>query len=79
MTEAATRYVSIKKLFLKSTQNLEEHSCVGVSFLIKLWVSGLQLYLKTFRQVFSCEFCETFYNSFLNKPSGDCICLILIS
>ena len=34
--EAATRGVLQKKVFLKITQNLQENTCVGVSFLTKL-------------------------------------------
>ena len=33
-------------VFLKISQNSKENTCVGVSFLITLQVSGLQLYLK---------------------------------
>ena len=35
-TEAATRGVLWKKVFLKISQNSQENSCVRVSFLIKL-------------------------------------------
>ena len=34
--EAATRGVLQKKVFLKITQNLQENTCAGVSFLTKL-------------------------------------------
>ena len=37
---------SVKKVFLKISQNLQENTFVGVSFLIKLHSSGLKLYLK---------------------------------
>ena len=33
-----------KKVFLKVSQNSQEHSCAGVSFLLKLQVWGQQLY-----------------------------------
>ena len=42
--EAATGGVLWKKVFLKISQNSQEHSCVGVSFLIKLHAWGLQHY-----------------------------------
>ena len=35
---------SIKKVLLKISQNPQENTCVRVSFLIKLQVTGLQLY-----------------------------------
>ena len=44
--EAATGRVLWKKMFLKILQNSQENSCVGVSLLIKLLDSDLQLYLK---------------------------------
>ena len=34
--EAATRSCYVKKVFLKISQNSQENTCVGVSFLIKL-------------------------------------------
>ena len=34
---------SVKKVFLRITQNLLENTCVGVSFLTKLQASGLKL------------------------------------
>ena len=44
LTEAAPRGVLKKKVFLEISQNLQENTCARVSFLIKLQVSGLQLY-----------------------------------
>ena len=41
-----------KKGFLKISQNLQEKTCVGVSFL-----------LGTPAEVFSCELCEIFNNT----------------
>ena len=35
---------SVKKVFLKTSQNLLENTFVGVSFLIKLQPSGLNLF-----------------------------------
>ena len=43
-TEAATRGVLCKKVFLEFSQNSQENTYAIVSFLIKLQVSGLQLY-----------------------------------
>ena len=42
MTEAVTWRCSVKKEFLKISQNSQEKTCVRVSFLIKLQNSGLR-------------------------------------
>ena len=42
-TEAVARRSSVKKV-LKISQNSQENTCVGFSFLIKLQALGLQLY-----------------------------------
>ena len=41
-TEAATRGVQCKKMFLEISQNSQENTCANASFLIKAW--GLQLH-----------------------------------
>ena len=43
-TEAVNRKCSVKKVFLKISQNSQENTCARISFLIKLQVSGVQLY-----------------------------------
>ena len=43
-SEAATRGVLWKKVFLEFSQNSQENTRARISFLIKLQVSGLQLY-----------------------------------
>ena len=56
---------SVKKVFLDISQNSQENNCARVSFLIKLETSVVQLYYcKTLAQVFSCEFCKIFKNTF---------------
>ena len=40
MPEAVARRCSAKKLFLKTLQNSQENTCVGVSFSIKWKASG---------------------------------------
>ena len=45
-TEPATQGVLLKMVLLQFSQNYQVKTCVGVSFLIKLQVSGLQLYEK---------------------------------
>ena len=42
--EAVARRCSVKKVFLKISQNSEKNTCARVSFLIKLQARGLQLY-----------------------------------
>ena len=46
---------------LNISQNLREHTCVGVNFLIKLYEK------ETPAQGFSCKFWEVFKNTFLNR------------
>ena len=43
-TEAVVQRCSVKKMFLETSQNVEENTCARVSFLIKFQASGLQLY-----------------------------------
>ena len=45
VTEAATRGVLSKNVFLEISQNSQEKSCARVSFLIKLQVSGVFLWV----------------------------------
>ena len=45
-TDATTRGVLYKKVFLKILQNSQENTCTRVSFFIKLQALGLQLYQK---------------------------------
>ena len=61
-TEAATRSVLWKKGFFKMLQNSQENTCARVSFLIKL-----QAKKETLAQVFSCEFCNIFKNTFFTE------------
>ena len=49
-------------MLLKISQNSQEDTCVGVSFLIKLEVSGNFVKKEALTQVFFCEFCEVFKN-----------------
>ena len=57
--EAFTRTCSVKKVFLKISQTLEENTCTRVSFLIKF-----SLKKETLVQVVSSEFCQIFKNNF---------------
>ena len=61
LTEAATRGVLCKEVFLKTLQNSQENTCARFSFLIK---AGKK---ETLVQVFSCEICEISKNTFFTK------------
>ena len=55
-------------VFLRISLYSQENNCVGVSSFIKLLASSLQLYYKeTPTQMFSCEFCEIFKNTFFQR------------
>ena len=53
---------SVKKVFLKILQNLQESACGRVSFLIKLDCNFIKK--GTLTQLFSCEFCPIFKSTF---------------
>ena len=53
-----------------SSKCLQENTCVGFSFLIKFQALCLQYYSReTPTQVFSCEYCKIFKNSFFHRTS----------
>ena len=62
VTEAIAKRCSIKKVFLKILQNLQENNRTRVTFLIKL-----QAKKETLAQVFSCEFCNIFKSTFFTE------------
>ena len=64
--EAVTRRCSVKKVFLDILQNSQENSCARVSFLIKLQVSGLQLW----HRCFPLNFTKFLRTPFLQNTSG---------
>ena len=54
-------------MFLKFSQNLQENTCARVSFLTELQAESSNfIKKKTLSQVLSCEFCETFKNTFVS-------------
>ena len=56
---------SVKKVFLKISQNSQENICVRVSFLIKLQASVCNFIKKeNLAQMFSCKFSEISKNTF---------------
>ena len=66
--EAFIRRCSVKKVFLKISQKLQENTCARVSFLIKLQADACNYIEKeTLAQVFYGEFCKIFQNN-----SGGC-------
>ena len=65
MSEAVTRGCSVKKVFLKVSQNSQKNTCARVSFLIKLQTSGNFIKKEALAQVFSYEIWEIFMNTFL--------------
>ena len=65
MSETVTQSCSMKKVFLKISENSRENFCARVSFLIKLQTSGNFIEKEALEQVFSYEFCEIFKNAFL--------------
>ena len=64
--EAVVQRCSVKKVFLKISQNSEENTYVGVSFFNKLASLRPATLFKTETptHVFSFKFCETFKNTF---------------
>ena len=67
-TEATTRGLLWKKVFFKISQNSQENTYARVYFLVKLQVDACNLIKKeTLAQVFSCEFCEIFKNTYFTE------------
>ena len=54
-------------MFLKTSQISQGNTCVRVSFLVKLPEVCNFIKKETLVQVFSCEFCEIFKNTFFLK------------
>ena len=60
----------IKKAFLELSQNSQENTCASVFFLMKLQAKACNFIKKeTLAQVFSCEFWESFKNTFSYKTA----------
>ena len=56
MPEAVTRSFSVKKVFLKISQNSQENTCTRVSFLIKLQTSGNFFKKEALAQAFHLDY-----------------------
>ena len=63
MSEAVARRSTVKKVFLKMSQNSQENTCARVSCLIKLQTSGNFIKKEALGQVFSYKFYEIFMNT----------------
>ena len=67
-TEATTRGILWKKVFLKISQNSQENACVSLFFNKVAGLRPATLWKKqTLAQVLSCEFCEIFKNAFFTE------------
>ena len=65
MLEAVAQRCPAKKVLLEISQNSQENTCARNSFLIKLQTKGNNFIEKeTLKQMFPCEFCEIFKNTF---------------
>ena len=71
--EAVVQRSSVKKVFLKISQNAKENTIDKVSFLIQ-FAGGAGNFIKkeTLEQMLSSEFYEIFKNFFLQNNSGGC-------
>ena len=68
--EALARRCSEKKVFLNISQNSQKKPCASLFFLTQSCrpQRGATLLKKeTLAQLLSCEFCETFQNTFFNR------------
>ena len=66
-SESVVQRCSIKKVFLKISQNLQENTYARVSFLINLQVWGNFIKKEAQAQVLSCEFCKILKNAFFHR------------
>ena len=67
-SETVVQGRSAKKVFLKISQNPQENTWVGVSFLIKLRACNF-MKIETLAQVLPYEFCDVFKSNFFHIPS----------
>ena len=70
LTKAVAWGCSARKIFLDILQNLQENTCVRVSFLINLEAEAYNLIKKRLlplAQVFSCEFSKVSKNTFSSR------------
>ena len=69
LSELVGQVRCFKKELLKITQNSHAKTCARVSFLVKLQAWGPDATLLKMRmwQLFYCEFCENFKNTFFYR------------
>ena len=63
--ESVTRRWSVKKVFLKISQNLQEYTYARVSLIIKMQANFIKK--ETPAKMFFCELCEIFNNIFFTE------------
>ena len=66
-TEAVVWRCSVKKLFLKISQNSQENTCARVSFNEVASLRPATSLKETLAQVFSCEFFQISKNTYLHR------------
>ena len=66
-TEAVVQTCSVKRLFLKISQNVQENTCARISFLINLQAPATLLKKETGARVFSCEFSKILKSIFFTE------------
>ena len=77
--EAVTSRCSVKKVFLKISQNSQENTCVNVPFSLKLEAQACNFIKKeTLAQVFSYEFCEIFEKNAAGTFESECCSSVTI-
>ena len=77
--EAVTPRCSVKKVFLKISQNSQENTCVSVPFSLKLQAEACNFIKKeTLAQVFSCEFCEILKKNAAGTFESECCSSVTI-
>ena len=70
---------AVKKLSLEISQISQENAFARVSFLIKLQAKTCNFIRKeTQAQMFSCEFCKNFKNTFFHRTHYDVVLLFLL-
>ena len=68
-SEAVVRRCFAKKVLLKILQNSLENTCARFTLLIKFFNKIFLLKKETLAQVFSCEFCNYFKNTFFYRTT----------
>ena len=64
LTEAVIRRCSVKKVFLKISQNSQENTCATVPFFFQTCIF---IKKETLTHVFCCKFCDIFQNTFFYR------------